>query len=331
MLPIKKAVIEICGACNYSCQMCPHSFENGRESSFRRMMNYDMFVNTLDQLLDSEVKEIYLEGSGEPSMNRKLPDFVRAGTDRGFKMSFITNGYWFKDDLMKATVDSGLHFARFSVTGYSPEKYNEWMRLPNNVREETERFYTIRDHANEAIQYIESVGSKATIGSYSLILNNDEIEYEVEQYRKNWIDHVPGVHASIWKMHNWSGVYDEVTWRMQKDNRRSCGRPFSPDLIVRAGGNDGKTGAVVPCCMVLGQDSKAVLGHLSENTIEEIWYGEAYENLRQMHREHRFDEIEYCKGCDMLYDTPEALVWSNFDANYNILTGGAFDMREFRK
>ena len=331
MLPIKKAVIEICGACNYSCQMCPHSFENGRESSFRRMMNYDMFVNALDQLLDSEVKEIYLEGSGEPSMNRKLPDFVRAGTDRGFKMSFITNGYWFKDDLMKATVDAGLHFARFSVTGYNPEKYNEWMRLPDNVKEERERFYTIRNHANEVIQYIESVGSKATIGSYSLILNNDEIEYEVEQYRKNWIDHVPGVHASIWKMHNWSGVYDEVTWRMQKDNRRSCGRPFSPDLIVRAGGNNGKTGAVVPCCMVLGQDSKAVLGHLSENTIEEIWFGEAYEHLRQMHREHRFDEIEYCKSCDMLYDTPDALVWSNFDANYNILTGGAFDMREFRK
>jgi MoaA/NifB/PqqE/SkfB family radical SAM enzyme len=295
------------------------------------MMNYDMFVDALEQLLDSEVKEIYLEGSGEPSMNRKLPEFVRAGVDRGFKMSFITNGYWFKDNLMKATVDAGLHFARFSVTGYNPEKYNEWMRLPDNVKEERERFYTIRNHANEAIQYIESVGSKATIGSYSLILNNNKVEYEVEQYRKNWIDHVPGVRASIWKMHNWSGVYDEVTWRLQKENRRSCGRPFSPDLIVRAGGNDGKTGAVVPCCMVLGQDSKAVLGHLSENTIEEIWFGEAYEYLRQMHREHRFDEIDYCRNCDMLYDTPEALVWSNFDTDYNVLTGGAFDMREFRK
>lgn len=331
MLPIKKAVIEICGACNYSCKMCPHSFEGGRESSFRRMMNYNMFVEILDQLLDSEVKEIYLEGSGEPSMNRMLPKFVRAGSDRGFKMSFITNGYWFKDDLMKSTVDSGLHFARFSVTGYSTEKYNEWMRLPDNVKEERERFHLIRDHANQAIEYIESVGSKATIGSYHLILDNNEVDYEISEYRKNWIDHVPGINASIWKMHNWSGVYDEVTWRLQKDNRRSCGRPFSPDLIVRAGGNDGKTGAVVPCCMVLGQDSKGVLGHLSENTIEEIWNGDEYNHLRKMHTEHRFDEIEYCKGCDMLYDTPEALVWSNFDASYNVLTGGEFDMTEFRK
>jgi MoaA/NifB/PqqE/SkfB family radical SAM enzyme len=338
MLPIKKAVIEICGACNYSCKMCPHSFDGGRESSFRRMMNYEMFVDALDQLLDSEVKEIYLEGSGEPSMNRKLPQFVRAGTDRGFKMSFITNGFWFKDELMKATVDAGLHFARFSVTGYNPAKYNEWMKLEDQVKlynnkknVPEERFYTVRRHAEEAIRYIESVGSKATIGSYHLIIDNNQVKYEIDQYRKNWIDHVPGIKSSIWKMHNWSGVYDEVTWRAEKKNKRSCGRPFSPDLIVRAGGNDGKTGAVVPCCMVLGQDSKAVLGHLSENSIEEIWYGEAYEHLRKMHREHRFDEIDYCKNCDMLYDTPEALVWSNFDANYNILTGGDFDMREFRK
>lgn len=50
-------------------------------------------------------------------MNKKLPDFVKAGTDRGFKMSFITNGFWFKDDLMKRTIDAGMHFARVSVTG----------------------------------------------------------------------------------------------------------------------------------------------------------------------------------------------------------------------
>ena len=82
--------------------------------------------------------------------------------------------------------------------------------------------------------------------------------------------------------------------------------------------------------MVLGQDSKAVLGHLSENTVEEIYYGDAYENLRKLHREHRFDEIDYCKNCDMLYESPESLVWSNFETSYDVLTGGSFDMKEFR-
>lgn len=329
-LPIKKAVIEICGSCNYACKMCPQSFNGGRESSFKRMMSYDLFVDTLDQLMDSEVKEIYLEGSGEPTMNKRLPDFVKAGTDKGFKMSFITNGYWFKNDLMKATIDAGMHFARFSVTGYNPETYDTWMGLAPNQKSHTNRFDLSRKHAIETMDYIEKSGSNATIGSYHLIINEENIEYEIDQYTRNWINHVPNIKSSIWKMHNWSGLYDSIDWRLNK-KKRSCGRPFSPDLIVRAGGNDGKQGAVVPCCMVLGQDSRAVLGHLSENTIEEIWNGEAYNHLRKMHTEHRFDEIDYCKGCDMLYDAPEALVWSNFEADYNVLTGSLFDMREFRK
>ena len=55
-----------------------------------------------------------------------------------------------------------------------------------------------------------------------------------------------GVKASIWKMHNWSGQLG-VDWRIGK-KKRSCGRPFSPDLIVRAGGNGGMTGR---CCSLL--------------------------------------------------------------------------------
>jgi len=317
-LPIEKAVIEICGSCNYSCVFCPHSFEEGREKSFRRMMNYQTFLKILDQLKDTNVKEIYIEGSGEPTMNKKLPDFIKAGTDNGFKMSFITNGFWFKDDLMKRSIDNGMNFARISVTGYNPKTYLEQMSK--------DAFYQVMDNANAAIEY---AGNNFSIGSYSLILDNDQEEYEVEQYRKNWIDHVPGVKASIWKMHNWSGQLG-VDWRMGR-KKRSCGRPFSPDLIVRAGGNDGKHAAVVPCCMVLGQDSKAVMGHLSDQTIEEVWYGEEYNKLRKAHEMHDFDSIDYCKNCDMLYDAPEALVWSNFDgADYNNLSGSTINMAEYR-
>lgn len=277
------------------------------------MMNYTMFVNMLDQLMDTECKEIYLEGSGEPTMNKKLPDFVKAGTDRGFKMSFITNGFWFKDDLMKKTIDAGMHFARISVTGYTPELYKEQMSK--------DAFFEVMHNANAAIEY------GGNIGSYHLILDNKNADFEIAEYRKNWIDHVPGIKASIWKMHNWSGQLG-VDWRIGK-KKRSCGRPFSPDLIVRAGGNGERTGAVVPCCMVLGQDSKAVLGHLSHQTIEEVWYGEEYNKLRKAHEMHDFDSIDYCKNCDMLYDTPEALAWSNFETSYNNLTGG-INMMEYR-
>ena len=41
----------------------------------------------------------------------------------------------------------------------------------------------------------------------------------------------------IWKMHNWSGNY-ENNENPRKKPRKSCGRPFAPELTVRAGGDE---------------------------------------------------------------------------------------------
>ena len=95
--------------------------------------------------------------------------------------------------------------------------------------------------------------------------------------------------------------------------KKSCGRPFAPELTIRSGGSVGKTGAIVPCCQTLGppNEEKSILGHLSEKSFEEIWNGEKYKKLRNAHKNLNFDEIDYCKDCDFLYEDPEVLVWSN--------------------
>ena len=70
-------------------------------------------------------------------------------------------------------------------------------------------------------------------------------------------------------------------------------------------------GAVVPCPNVLGQDSKAVMGHLEEDLLINIINGEKYVELRKKHVDEKFDDIDYCKNCDHLIDVPESLVWTN--------------------
>jgi hypothetical protein len=67
----------------------------------------------------------------------------------------------------------------------------------------------------------------------------------------------------------------------------------------------------VPCCFVLGQDSKAVLGHLDHESIADVVAGPRYEELRKKHGAGDFDSIAYCRDCDQLYEAPESLVWSN--------------------
>ena len=49
------------------------------------------------------------------------------------------------------------------------------------------------------------------------------------------------------------------------------------------------------------------------------------------HKEKRFDDIEYCKNCDFLYEDPEVLVWSNSpNASLNYMLGTNFKLDEYK-
>jgi len=63
--------------------------------------------------------------------------------------------------------------------------------------------------------------------------------------------------------------------------------------------------------MVLGKDSRAVLGHLDNQTISEVLKGPKYSELRKAHTKQNFSAISYCANCDQLYEIPDSLVWTD--------------------
>lgn len=309
-----RAVIEVFGGCNYTCQMCPQTW--GRGKDWTRKMPLDLFENILKQLKGNPV--INLEGSGEPSMAKDLYKYVQLCTDYGYDSFIYTNGSFLKGELLEKTIDAGIKFIRYSCIGYNRDKYEEWMNIDN--------FDLLQSNIAEAKEVIERKGSNCTLSTYNLILDNDNMQYEVEQYRKNVIDKL-NIVGYIWKMHNWSGNYDPEYTR-ESENIRTCGRPFSNEITIRSGGNDGHRGAVTPCCQTMGQpnEAKSVLGHADDTSLKDIWFGEEYEKLREGHR--TGDYPDYCKSCDFLYDNPEVLVWSNDpDARVDHILGTDFDLR----
>ena len=290
--------MEINGGCNYKCQMCPQAV--GREKEFLKKLPFDVFEKVIDDGMQYGLQTVTLHGSGEPTLNRDFPEYVRAVKDRGLTCISFTNGKKLTEELSHRLIDAGIDVLRLSCIGYNKATYEDWMAGGdyNLVRENAKRFCDM------------AKGTPTQMHINHLIINQEEVEYEVRQYRENWGQYT-GAFSEIWLMHNWADS-DKVKLNYhRKGTKRSCGRPFAPLLQVRAGGLGGSRAAVVACCMVLGQDSKGVLGHLDHNTIEEVVSSPAYEELRKAHREGRFDDIEVCKNCDQLYDTPEALVWSD--------------------
>ena len=296
---IRQLDMELFGGCNYTCQMCPQGFEDGRESDFKKSLNMQNFHKIVDDAIEHGVESISLHGGGEPTLHKNFIECIHYIKKKDVKCVSFSNGYTLNNQLISEIADSGLDIFRVSVIGYSKETYREWMDCDgfNQVRENVKKLVKACKHTNTEIH------------ANHLIIQPDLKEWEIQKYRENWVDYT-GTQSEIWLMHNWSGEYDSP-YTKRKGERRGCGRPFAPILQVRAGGIDEHQGAVVACCMVLGKDREATLGHLDTQTIEEVVNGDLYKELRLAHEEERFDDISYCKDCDQLYHVPESLVWTN--------------------
>lgn len=317
---IDRAVIEINGGCNYTCQMCPQTNADGttgaRGKNWLKKMSLSQFEDIVADCAQHGLNVVNLEGSGEPTLNRDLARYIEIVKKYNAKAFMFSNGMRASGDFMKDIIDAGADFFRFSIIGYDEETYRKWMNSPF--------FNTVIKNLHEMQDYVTRSGSSCTVATYHLVLDNNNVDYEKQQYLK--IVESANVKTEIWKMHNWSGVYNPEYQR--QGQIRTCGRPFSPDIVIRAGGLDNKTGAVHPCCQVLGRDDEAVLGHLSDNTVEEIWHGDLYNNLRNDHL--TGDYPDYCKGCDFLVDDPEVLVYTNFERDLYKMHGTKFDLNDYR-
>lgn len=319
---IDRAVIEVVGGCNYSCSMCPQDLrDGGRDKRFRRVMKLDEFEGYVADCAKHGLRVVNLDGSGEATMLKNLPDYIRVVKKYGAKAFIFSNGFKMEGQYMKDCVDAGLDFYRFSFIGSTGEDYTKWMY--NSIGGGYEK---IKQNIKDMVQYVRESGSECVVATYHLITDNSDLDNEVRRYRR-LVDEL-GVKTEIWKMHNWSGVYD-IGNNARHGKVKTCGRPFSPDVVIRAGGLDGKKGAVHPCCQVLGNDAAAVLGHCSDDTIEDVFFGEAYEQLRKDHREHTYPD--YCASCDFLLDDPETLVYSNHDRDLHKMHGTEFSLEDYRE
>ena len=302
-LTVRQLDVELNGGCNFKCEMCPQA--EGREKPFLKKLDIALFEKMVDDAMAYGLEGVSLHGSGEPTLNRDMPDYVRYVKSKGVKCTSFTNGSKLTEALSRKLIESGIDVLRVSAIGYDRESYARWMSM--------DMFEEVRENVRRFVQLNKEMGGSSEIHLYHLVTDVENRDAEVAAYQKNWVDYTGGL-AEVWMMHNWSGTYDSPYDREKmtaQPKKRSCGRPFSPLLQVRAGGLDGHKGAVVACCMVLGRDSEAVLGHLDESSIADVVGGAAFTELRKAHEEGRFDDIPYCKGCDQLYDLPESLVWTN--------------------
>ena len=300
---IRQMNIEMMGGCNLKCPMCPQSF--GREPSFRKRMPLEEFKKIIDQAIPMGLKSVNLSGSGEPLLHTGLEEAIGYLAERGLTSVIYTNGTRLNLERFESLCQAGLSICKVSCQGWDRESYAKWMSV--------DAFDRVRESLKACVAMLKEKPYKTQLCTIHLIHHYSQLEYEKRMYLASWVEYL-GVQADIWLEHNWAGQHEGGVPRTEiyrQRQRRSCGRPFAPEVEIRAGGLGNKYGAVVPCPFVLGQDSKAVMGHTQDTPLMDVVNGKPMQALRAAHLRGDFDSVDYCKNCDQLYEVQEALVWTN--------------------
>ncbi len=302
--------LEVFGGCNLSCPMCPQGIKNGREKEFKKNLDEETFKKIIDQAIPLGLKFVNLSGSGEPLLNKNFEKYCSYLRKRGVISMINTNGKLLTKEKFEQLCIAGLDIIKVSCMGWDRESYAHWMSH--------DYYEQMREILAECLEILDKKKYSTYLQTNHLIQDYNQKDYQLEKYLENWINYL-NIDGEIWMSHNWSGVYEDDQSgkthsrhkKFSERKRRSCGRPLSNVIEIRAGGIGKRRGAVVPCPNVLGQDSKAVLGHIDQNSLIDVINGEKYLDLRKKHVEGNFDDIDFCKDCDHLIDVPEALVWTN--------------------
>jgi MoaA/NifB/PqqE/SkfB family radical SAM enzyme len=117
-------IIDVTNSCNLRCPVCPVTFAMTRP---RGLMPLDRFRAIIDDLGRHALKpEIFFNFSGEPTMNRALPDMVAYAAAHGHKTFISTNVTKLDGEMAEALIRAGLRRINLCLDGFSKEAHEAY-------------------------------------------------------------------------------------------------------------------------------------------------------------------------------------------------------------
>ena len=114
--------IEPVGQCNLRCQMCSIQFrQDGPPYGPLAFMAFEQFTRIIDQF--PNVKELHLQGLGEPMMHPRFFDMVAYAVERNITVTTNSNLTLLNERRAESCVTSGLDCLHVSIDGANPETY----------------------------------------------------------------------------------------------------------------------------------------------------------------------------------------------------------------
>jgi radical SAM protein with 4Fe4S-binding SPASM domain len=261
--------IEPTSACNRDCFYCPRHFMSAKQG----FMSMPLYRKLLDEIARHPGVHLFLFRRGESLLHKQLDEMIRYARDRVAEMVLTTNATILGPDITRVIADH-VDFVHFSLA--LPAKYSEHRGGDYEVtRDNIERFLAVNTRARTQV---------------SMVATKDTTPGDRRLFVELWEGKVDRIR--IYEQHSGDGNFGSLVVRRAMD-RRPCCKPFS-DMVVYWDGQVGRCNH--------DWDGQP-LGEVESDTIEALWNGPAYEDLRRQHLDLRITD-ETCRACDSWQESP---------------------------
>jgi MoaA/NifB/PqqE/SkfB family radical SAM enzyme len=300
--------LETTNRCNLLCTTCPRTYE---ELEPPADMSWQLFTSIVDQIPD--LQRAVLHGVGEPMLVRKLPKMVRYLKERGTYVLFNTNGTVLNERNGRALIEAGLDELRVSLDAANAKSFRAirgkdyFGRILRNVRafrdlqeregKDRPRVSAWLTGLKETIaelpafvQVAADIGVKEVYLQRLVFFENDAIGHArpdqalFEQMTRDESDHLAAATAlakSLGISFSASGAASEPGLSLKRHDDGSpwsmCRRPWTVMYFTA-------NGRALPCCIAPFSQrgyENYTLGDATQQTLQEIWNGDAYGSFRE--------------------------------------------------
>jgi radical SAM protein with 4Fe4S-binding SPASM domain len=314
-VPLPRFVqIEPVGQCNLRCRMCPIAYRNeGRRPAF---MPFGTFCALIEQF--PGLRELQLQGMGEPFLHPRFLDMVRFAAARGIEVSTNTNLTALSPRRAEECVTSGLKHLHVSLDAADPAAY-EYIRIGA-------RFDRVARNLGWLVEARRRLGGgtpRITLVAVAMRRNLAELPDLVRLAHRHGLDAMSVQHLA----HDFSEgslpeqyrpmrefvdresllgedpALVERVFREMTATAAGLGVPLRlPNIQKRPRGCDwpwrgayvAYSGHAMPCCMIATPD-RLNFGDMAKDGVARVWSNDDYRRFREQLQSDEPPEI--CRGC----------------------------------
>ncbi len=275
--------VETIRACNARCSMCTvHEWKDKNNKMEEQL--FDKIAEEMSHYSEW-INHVCLSRNGEPLLDANLVKKIKLLKKYGIKhVTFSTNASILSEKKAIELIESGLDDIRFSIDGITKETF-----------ESIRKGLNFEQVIKNCLKFIELRGSSTKPRIQVRMTLQDSNKHEEEDFQKFWKSKLTQNDiVSSKPMHSWGNQLESYKKNgLDVETSIPCISPWST-MVIHFGGT-------VPLCGC-DYNNKFALGDANKNTIKEIWQGEEYKKIRQIHSTEGRNKIPLCIGCNVWDD-----------------------------